>query len=295
MIHISFIHRGNPNMASWRYRGAIPAREIGATNAEMNGTVTDVAVFTKPFPNDVDFAGKLIEQGKTVIVDFCDDHFATESYYHQLAIMAHGITCPTEEMRKRIEEEGFSATVIADPYEFEQAEPHCNGSNLLWFGHFSNWHSMERILPDLLMPMRVVSNMPFAMPWSIETMYEEFARADIVLMPATRDYKSPNRTVESIRQGCFVVAEPNPSINDIPGIWIGNIHEGIQWAMQNPSLANQRTRLAQEWVNRKHSPRTLGAAWKSLCEKVKSHSISGAGKSAGVAGSTSTRADSVAM
>lgn len=275
-------------MASWRYRAAIPAREIGPTNAGLNEPVTDVVVFSKPMPEDVDYAGRLIEEGKIVIADFCDDHFATAPHYHQFAIMAHAITCPTKAMQKRIEAEGFKASVIGDPYEFEQAEPHCSGSNLLWFGHASNWQSMERLLPDLMMPMRVVSNMPLAMPWSIEQMYIEFAKADIVLMPATKDYKSPNRTVESARQGCFVVAEPHPSINDIPGIWIGDIHEGIQWAMQNPQLANERMKLAQSWVNRECSPRTLGDAWKSLCERVKSRSTSGLGLSTGPAGQTLT-------
>jgi len=117
-------------------------------------------------------------------------------------------------------------------------------------------------------PLQIVSNIEGAIPWSKENMLQAFAHADIVVMPETAPYKSANRTIEAIRQGCFVVAEPHPSINDFPGIWIGNIKEGIEWASHNQLQANLRTRLAQEWVGKWYSPKTQADAWRTVIQKA---------------------------
>jgi hypothetical protein len=90
-------------------------------------------------------------------------------------------------------------------------------------------------------------------------MLEEFARADIVVIPATAPYKSANRAIEAIRQGCFVVAEPHPALEGFP-IYIGNIKEGIEWTKtQNMS---QRILEAQNFVTAKFTPQTLIDKWK---------------------------------
>lgn len=284
-------------MASYRYRAAIPAKAIGPMRAAMNDFASQVMVFAKPAAQEIEQAQwARSELQSSIIVDYCDDHFGQDGFAHydEFLPIADAVTCPTPAMaaviRKRY---AGSITVIPDPWEFHQIAPHCNGGNLLWFGHGSNWDSMARLLPKLMRRMRVVSNIPLAMPWSMDTMYTEFARADIVLMPATKDYKSPNRTIEAIRQGCFVVAEPHPSLEGFP-IWQGDILEGIEWAIQNPQLANEQTRVAQEWI-RKFSPAIVGAAWKTLCDKTRSQSISDREKPIGMAGSTSTDSIPVPM
>jgi hypothetical protein len=90
-------------------------------------------------------------------------------------------------------------------------------------------------------------------------MLKEFAKADIVIIPATDTYKSANRAIEAIRQGCFVVAEPHPSLEGFP-IYIGNIKKGIEWTRQN----NVNTQLlqAQLFVMENFSPQILQDAWK---------------------------------
>jgi hypothetical protein len=163
-------------------------------------------------------------------------------------------------MAKIIKEHGRDATVIGDPYEYPEAKPHYNGLNLLWYGHAVNKHSLERILPDLEgYNLRVVSNFGGAIPWSHETMLEEFARADIVLMPATAEYKSPNRTIEAIRQGCFVVSERDLGI---PHIYVGNILEGIKWTQTQD--INSLISKAQKFVTDEFTPRILIDKWKTL-------------------------------
>lgn len=284
-MSVSFIHRGTPSMASYRYRAAIPAAELGAA---INDHKADVLVFSKPTHEDCLNAQAAQASGRIVVADFCDDHFDRYEHYVQLASIADAVTCPTETMAHRIR--GFmgrDATVIADPYEFPEAVPHCRGNRCLWFGHAVNFHSLERVLPDVRAPLTIVSNAAGMRPWSMETMYREFAHADIVLLPATAPYKSANRAVESIRQGCFVVAEPHPALDGFPGIWVGNIKEGIEWAQENHWIANERTTQAQQFIKQRFSPKTQASAWKSLFEKVRSRSTSAAGKSTGQAGSAS--------
>lgn len=260
---VSFIHSGGPDAASYRYRASLPAGEIGAS---LNDLSADTLVFSKPQSHELIEMERCKARGGFVIVDFCDDHFDW-MHYQEAYRLAHMITCPTEEMAKMLKKRGKQPMVIPDPFEYPEVAPHCNGVNLLWFGHHVNRHSLERVLPDLKeYPLMVVSNFDGAVPWSYENMLAAFKQADIVILPSTVDYKSNNRALEAIRQGCFVVAEDHPSLNNIPGIWVGKIKEGIEWARQNPQLARNMTSEAQRYVAEKYSPRTLASAWKKAIQ-----------------------------
>lgn len=275
---VSFIHSGGPEMASYRYRAAVPAKELGAS---LNDLSADTLVFAKPTPQDLWEMGKAKARGATVIVDFCDDHFDW-LHYREALRLADIVTCPTEEMKARILAQAEKPVhVIPDPYEYPELLPHCAGVNLLWFGHATNRHSLERVLDEVQgYPLLVISNFPGAMPWSKETMLQAFPNADIVILPKTDDYKSPNRALEAIRQGCFVVAEPHPSLEGFP-VWIGNIKEGIEWARQNPQLAKDKTLEAQRFVTERYSPQTVASAWRSV---IQSPTTLDAAKSTGTDG-----------
>lgn len=256
----SFIHWGDKNAASWRYRAKIPAGDW----ASQNDLTADTLIFAKPQANELMDMARAKARGAWVVVDFCDDHFDWLHYQEALRL-ADAVTCSTTEMAKRIKELGRDATVISDPYEYPEMPPHCNGVNLLWFGHHVNRESLQRILPDLEgYPLRVVSNFDGAIPWSKETMLEEFARADIVVIPATAPYKSANRAIEAIRQGCFVVAEPHPALEGFP-IYIGNIKEGIEWTRQQNM--NELVSKAQKFVMAEFSPQILIDKWKSATKR----------------------------
>jgi len=256
----SFIHWGDKNAASWRYRAKIPAGDW----ASQNDLTADTLIFAKPQANELMDMARAKARGAWVVVDFCDDHFDWLHYQEALRL-ADAVTCSTTEMAKRIKDLGRDATVISDPYEYPEMPPHCNGVNLLWFGHHVNRESLQRILPDLEgYPLRVVSNFDGAIPWSKETMLEEFARADIVVIPATAPYKSANRAIEAIRQGCFVVAEPHPALEGFP-IYIGNIKEGIEWTKQQNM--NELVSKAQKFVTAEFSPQTLIDKWKSATKR----------------------------
>jgi len=252
---VSFIHWGDKTSASWRYRAKI----VSEGWASLNDFSADTLIFAKPQANELMEMARAKARGAWVIVDFCDDHFDWVHYKEALRL-ADAVSCNTEVMAKIIKEHGRDATVIGDPYEYPEAKPHYNGLNLLWYGHAVNKHSLERILPDLEgYNLRVVSNFGGAIPWSHETMLEEFARADIVLMPATAEYKSPNRAVEAIRQGCFVVSERDLGI---PHIYVGNILEGIKWTQTQDM--NTLISKAQKFVTDEFTPRILIDKWKTL-------------------------------
>ena len=251
----SFIHWGDKNAASWRYRAKIPAGNW----ASQNDLTADTLIFAKPQANELMDMARAKARGAWVVVDFCDDHFDWLHYQEALRL-ADAVTCSTTEMAKRIKDLGRDATVISDTYEYPEMPPHCNGVNLLWYGHHVNRESLQRILPDLEgYPLRVVSNFDGAIPWSKETMLEEFARADIVVIPATAPYKSANRAIEAIRQGCYVVAEPHPALEGFP-IYIGNIKEGIKWTRQQNM--KKLVSKAQNFVRERFTPQILIDKWK---------------------------------
>lgn len=262
----SFIHWGDNKSASWRYRAKIPAGDW----ASLNDLMADTLVFAKPQAHELMDMARAKARGAWVVVDFCDDHFDWMHYAEALRL-ADTVTCPTQEMAKRIKELGRDALVIPDPFEYPLKKPHCKGVNLLWYGHQVNRASLERILPDLAgYPLRVVSNFAGAIPWSKKTMLKEFARADIVVIPATETYKSANRAIEAIRQGCFVVAEPHPALEGFP-IYIGNIKDGIEWTLQNK--ANRLTSKAQSFVTERFSQQTLISKWKTATKRLTTSAV----------------------
>lgn len=262
-VSVSFLHSGDPRWASFRYRAARPAAFLGAS---MNDPSANVVIFSKPRPEDIDVARQVAEDGRVVVMDICDLH-VDRPEYRILGDMANLLTASTE----------FSAstlgmiwqrrvTVIPDPYEFSECEPHASAATrVLWFGHRSNLHSLRRVEEQLAgYPLTVMSNCEGTKPWSLEELRSELAIADAVVLPTTAPWKSANRAVEAIRSGCFVVAEPHPALVGMPGIWVGRIDEGLAWLGHHAAEANERTKLAQEFVRDRFSIETVGLAWQRL-------------------------------
>ena len=265
---VSFIHYGDMDSASYRYRALIPSQYLGASIGDLTAATV---VFAKPQAEEIFKMALARASGSRVIVDFCDDHFEWD-YYKEALQFADLATCPTVRMAEIIKQhapECLSIAIVPDPYEYPEETPHFKGLNLLWYGHFVNKESLFRVLPSISeYPIRIVSNFKGSIPWSKETMLEEFATADIVIIPATEDYKSPNRAVEAIRQGCFVIAEYSPALCGIPGIWIGDIKEGIEWSKQQPvSEINQRISMGQKYVTDAFGPQTLSVVWKKAIQQ----------------------------
>lgn len=289
----SFFHGGDATMASYRYRAARPAAEVGVP---LNDRFVDVLIFSKPVEDDLTLMRWAHQTGRGTIVDTCDIHYTRFPWIRTMLQEATALTCNTSFTQRLLREDlGREATIIDDPYEYEECAPHCTGVNLLWFGHPTNADSVNRIMAfGEEYPLTIVTNAAKIagsgpnriVPWSIEALRDEFAQADIVVIPETAPHKSANRAIESIRQGCFVVAEPHPSLMAIPGIYIGNLRKGIAWAQAYPAEARTRTRQAQAYVRDRYSLAQVGNAWRTAVQAC--HSILAQGISTGTAGPTLT-------
>lgn len=288
--YVSFFHNykhpTGEGFASYRYRTRIPAKAIGARINEITDE-TKIIVNTKMWKEDLPGLLKMQQRGIKIVADFCDWYFDTRfpttyplSFYQTLAKEANAVTVPSVRMADLMEDAGYNRPiVIRDPYDLPELTPHCNGNKLLWFGNAINGEGLKRIMPEIAeYPLIIISNInnkrlpmpPQTIPWDNEITVENLAMADIVILPASMEYKSANRAVESIRQGCFVVAEPHPAINELEHIWIGNIKEGVQWAIQNPEEARNKTALAQQMIKSKFSPQSQVDVWKTLFKTLRS-------------------------
>ncbi len=268
-MNASFFHSKTAQQASYRYRGAIPARELGWP---MNDETADIWIVSKIDKGTPAFIERGHAMGKRVVVDVCDLHLAL-SWYQEAILHADHVTVPTEFAADVIAADfGAPVSVIPDPYECPEREPHVRGLHLFWFGHAQNFYSLEPWLPALKpYTLRVMSNIEGAIPWSFDRLQEELAWADVVLIPETAPYKSPNRAVEAIRQGCFVVAEPHPGLADIPGLWTGHLLKGIQWVEQHQTEANARVTQAQTYVRERFSPARVANAWRTCIQACASN------------------------
>jgi len=166
--------------------------------------------------------------------------------------------------------------VITDPYEYPRMLPQMPSGeprNLLWFGHWTNLDGLEEILPKLeKYNVMAVSagNIPKGakpMQWSREGMMLAFSWSDVVIIPISGKQKnvvkSPNRMVEAIRQGRYVVANPLESYTQY-GMWQGDIVEGLEWAKKNPEEVFSLVAKAQALVEEIHSPSVVGKQWYEL-------------------------------
>lgn len=297
---ISFLHPNTTaTQASYRYRALVPSTGL---DCAINDPLADVVIFAKPHQSDLAVLTQVQADGRRTIVDSCDVHWNKPSIRTMME-RADVLTANTSYMAALIHEcFGRHATVIDDAYAYPEVPPHCHGTNLLWFGHSSNAESFTRIARLMQSYSHRVCTTaqavkdpthPSFVEWSVEALADELSRADIVLIPETAPHKSANRTIEATRQGCFVIAEPHPSLVGFPGIWIGNIKEGLAWTASHLEEARYRTSLAQDYVRSRYSPERVVNAWRTLV--TDSMSMWAAEESIGRDGSTSRPIEALTM
>lgn len=268
-MRISYCFPSSPGLASWRYRINIPARELMNKGHECwEGADGDIVYFAKHFDSeDLEIAEECSNAGQKVVFDCCDDHFKGPyaQHYRRMISISDAVTCPTYEMQKIVKRNtGRDAVVITDPYEYPEAEPKAPGRKLFWFGHQSNLHTLKDLnLEGYQLGVLTGEH------WSYDNMLKGFGDTDMVIIPTNplKQYKSPNRMVEAIRQGHYVLAGPMPAYEDY-GMWIGDLKEGADWALEHPEEVRKAILDGQKIVKEKHSPSVVAAQWESLFNKV---------------------------
>ena len=188
--------------------------------------------------------------------------------------------------------------VISDPYEGPAGAPNfapaTGGLRLVWFGHVNNLQELFDQLDALAkfgrhapLSLTVVSqridgidaafqqaNEKFNgalsihfTPWSLDATWAALADCDLVIIPSIdndiKKAKSPNRIVEALRNGRFVVANPVTAYEDY-GDFIHidpDIASGLRWTMDNRDIIEARIQKGQEFINGRHSPEAIAADW----------------------------------
>ncbi len=168
---------------------------------------------------------------------------------------------------------------------------------LVWFGHQSNWKTMRAIVDSLLIfsdiqiELEIITTPASGVarfcnefnathggsvkllftPWSLSATWQGLARAALVLIPSWPDderkaVKSPNRLVESLRAGRFVIANPLPAYQPLePYCWLGDsMVEGVKWALDHPEEVRRRLFAGQVHIESVYSPGAIAGEWEAV-------------------------------
>jgi glycosyltransferase involved in cell wall biosynthesis len=111
--------------------------------------------------------------------------------------------------------------------------------------------------------------------WSSDETWRSLMATDIVVIPALLDEqwtlaKSPNRIIEALWAGRFVVAHPIPSYLEFKDwAWLGaHLAEGVAWVMHNQESIPERIAAAQHHIAAAYSPASIAAQWEQILEKT---------------------------
>jgi glycosyltransferase involved in cell wall biosynthesis len=236
-------------------------------------------------------------KGIRVIADFCDDYFDHPEFSglnYALAELADKLTCSTAVLADVIAQKtGRRPTIITDPYEgppgAAKLSPGRERIELLWFGNYANYHTIEPLVPQLhalslrhplrltivtdldrIAPLKVAVTPSFLVDyvgWTLPRMWQALAACDVVILPSLRnahyDAKSPNRLVEALRAGRAVAAHLVPSYSDFAEFcWLGDDIAGAIAAMiSDQGAAERRIAAGQAFVADRHAPDAIGEQW----------------------------------
>ena len=223
---------------------------------------------------------------------------------------ANLITTTCKELRSKIfNESGKTAIIIDDPFErvIEEPrfEPHKKNLNFCYFGgrkSFSlvDWEEIIAILNFVCKKnginytlncitqkhLQVSEELthhfypdgPLIMyEWNYELQKDLVSKSDFVLLPIPVDgfspvigFKSPNRVIDSIAQGRYVITTPGVHSyrNYIDFIGIGSIQNSIKWAVNNPKSVLDKIKQGQKYIKKHHSPEVIAKQWMSLRKKI---------------------------
>lgn len=239
----------NPMMASYRLRVDVPRQHLGVESDLGRG---DVTFFYK------NGAPEVARHLPAVVFDVVNDHFhdSHEADYREMCRLADTVTVSSEAMARTVfAETGRQAIVVDDPYETAEFLPQCMGDEVVWFGHPANFKSLE--------PYEDANPSVYAMGWTQDGELRAIQSAAVVLLTASNPGASANRVIKAIRAGRFVVApEDSPQAwREISGIWVGDVREGIAWALTHRDDACQRVKAAQEAIRERFSPQTVAKRW----------------------------------
>ena len=215
-------------------------------------------------------------------------------------------TCP--ELKQKIyDETGKNALIIDDPYERDIEEvkfkPHEKNLNICYFGgrkSFSlvDWEEVIASLNFVCKKLNVEYTLncvtqkhelaskrlkhhyypdgPLIMyEWNYELQKELVSKSDFVLLPVPSNnfvvkHKSPNRVIDSIAQGRYVITTFGVNSYNQYGdfIGMGSLKDNVKWALDNTKSVISKIEDGQNYIKKHHSPKIIAKQWMSLRNKV---------------------------
>lgn len=302
-IKVNYVTQENESAASYRLRIALPllnfSENIVPVLSDKPDLSADIFVFQKHFGGNqalVD-AAILRDMGKTVVFDVAGDHFDKElqGFYKEMCRQAAYITVPTEDMAIRVKEHtGKTAWVIPDAASFTQQPVYLRetGNPVLgWHGHCSNIFTLLPHIQYIKNKVIIITNNTHSIrrtpsnvdlvEWNLQTVEKALAKADIVFIPQNDKQaatnSSPNRIVDSIRAGKFVVTN-NELLKQEFGefIFIGDLEDGIKYYVTYPDFVKEAILAGQKYINETYSPKVVGQLWEDFFLDI-SKPMSGSG------------------
>jgi hypothetical protein len=252
------------------------------------------------------FAERARRLNRRVIYSFCDFDFHNpelKAHRQKMAKLADQCVAVSEDLAE-ITAKALDIPVpamITDPYEgpgfAARFAPDPEELKLVWFGNAGNLQELFDQVPalaefgrDFPISVNVVAvtvdgiaeafsqvNKKFKgrlelrfTPWSRENTWTSLEQGDLVLIPSIdnekKKAKSPNRVVESLRNGRFVVAHPVSAYQDYSNfIRIdSDITAGLRWTMEHKAEIEQSIHRGQDYIEKRNSPKAVAAAWLRL-------------------------------
>jgi len=262
----------------------------------------DIVIFTKD--TDPNQMLKLKRKGYTVGFDICDNKFKEEGErYHVYCREADFITCNTEFQQKEVKRyAGKDAHIYIDPIE-RPIEPHtrtsCEPVELLWYGGSASlkYVGFGEIIPYLnasginyrltiltndaeekVAHLCELGNVVYH-EWTYELHEAKVRNSDIVFIPMTIGKahlsrrtitKSPNRVLDGLAQGRWVVASPVPSYLQVGKFcWLDDYLEGIRFYLENPDVVREKIYKGQEWLKANATSEVAAQQLIDIYKKVK--------------------------
>ena len=222
---------------------------------------------------------------------------------------ANLITTTCKELRSKIfNESGKTAIIIDDPYERDieepKFEPDLKNLNVCYFGgrkSFSlvDWEETIAILnfvckkPGMNYTLNCMTQKHLQVSeelthhyhpkgrlkmyeWDYELQKEMVSKSDFVLLPVPNNnplvisFKSPNRVIDSIAQGKYVITTYGVNSYNQYGdfIGMGSLKENVKYAVNNPKIVISKIKEGQKYIKKHHSPELIAKQWMSLRNKV---------------------------
>jgi len=252
----------------------------------------------------------LKDKGIKFVFDICDNKWRVgKDREKNTAIMNTGckyanlVTTTCHELKQKIfDETGKNALIIDDPYERAIEEVRFEPGdhlNICYFGgrksfslvdweeviatldHLKIKYTLHCITQKHLMAAKRLTHhfLPkgnlIMYEWNYELQKELVRKSDFVLLPVPNNnfvvkHKSPNRVIDSIAQGRYVITTWGVNSYKQYGefMGIGSLKDNIKWALENPKSVRRKIDRGQNYIKKRHSPEIIAKQWMSLRDKI---------------------------